>query len=873
MRNIFTIFRRELKSYFISPVGYIFLVVFWLVSISLYIWPFFRSPFPAAEMVSYFSLLPIVLSVFIPAVTMRLWAEEKKLNTFEMLQTFPMTSTQVVLGKYLASMVFYLIALAGTSSVPIMLAVLGNPDGGVIAASYIGALFLGALYLALGLFFSGFCKDQIVAFVISLMGLLGIYLLGADVLRDIFPFASHLKNILGVTDHYHEFTKGVIDTVHIVYFLVWIVLFLFLNGFYIESRSRKGTSLLFSGALVLSLGIGLIFNTFIGSQSFGRIDMTENSLYTLSEGTISILKRLKAPVTVTLYISPKEDMPSGTEMEGLERDIVSKLEEMQVKSGKKMIIKTVHPRSSKYLEERQRDLEKRIAELKGEEKKEEEERLEKEKEIEQKLFEKGVAPFNVGVASGIGKQSSQWVYSSIGIDYKEHDTEFIHKVVPGTLDRLEYQVIKRVHRMTREKKPVIALVAPKTSIPDYMMKLYAQMGRPIPPQRDPFSQVQELLEKDFEVKRVQITQDSPLPSEMDMLLIVAPSRLSERQLWEINRVVVEGTPTVIASNQHQFQYTIKNRDAYIKEVDNSPGINDILEKYGVTISKDILMSENFVPMREGLSSDANPQMQMVTRVDSPLNMMITSDSMNKEHIITNRLDKMFYRWGSPIEISKDKVKENKLKVATLISTGVSAWAESPEEFNADSRLIKKQNPPDMLDSYPCVVIVESRTKGKPFPNAFKGKKRPEWPKQRPGMAPPPSEEGPELPLKPEPGTVVLIGSGDIFQDQLITALEDTSKLLTNIVDYLTGSFEIISIRNKEMVDRIIKKSKLEKNNVTLWKIFVIGGFSIILVIFGIGYFMMRIQSRRSGRRVPPSSNVRGDGLPNHPEQEEVSSNE
>jgi len=853
MRNIFTIFRREFKSYFISPIGYIFLIVFWLVSTSLYIWPFFRALFPAAEMFSYFSLLPIILSVFIPAVTMRLWAEEKKLNTFEMLQTFPMTSTQVVLGKYFASMAFYIIALVGSLPIPIMLGVLGNPDGGAIFSSYIGAFFLGALYLALGLFFSGFCNDQVVAYVVSLMALLGIYLLGADVLRDIFPFASYLRNILGVTDHYHEFTKGVIDTVHIIYFLVWIILFLFLNGFYVESRNRKGTTLLFSGALVLSLGIGLVFNSFISTQSFGRIDMTENSLYTLSPGTVKILKKLKAPVTVTLYISPKEDMPAGTEFEGLERDIVSKLEEMEVKSGNKMVIKTVHPRSSKYLEERQKDLEKRIAELTGKKKKEEEEKLEKEKEVEQQLFEKGVAPFNVGVASEIGKQSSQWVYSSIGLDYKEHDTEFIHQVVPASLERLEYQIAKRVFRLTQEKKPVIALVAPRTSIPDYLLRMYMQMGRPLPPQRDPFSRVHEILSNDYEVKRVQLTKESPLPGEFDMLIVISPSRLSERQLWEINKVIVEGIPTVIAANQHQFSYIIKNRDAYIRERDNSSGINDILDDYGVTLSKDILMSKDFVRLREGLTSEANPDMQMVTAVDSPLNIMVTSENMNKESIITNRLDKMFFRWGSPVEIDREKTEENKLKVMELISTGSTAWKESTAKFNANSRLMAKQETPSVLESYPCVVLAEGQ-----FPNAFQGKERPEWPKQRPGMPPTSSpDEGPELPLEPAPGMLILIGAGDIFHDQLIGALEDTGKLLTNIVDYMTGSYDIISIRNKEMISRIIKKSKLKEaytapfemftiKHVTLWKIFVMGCFSIILVIGGVVYFVIRTHSRKWG---------------------------
>ena len=270
------------------------------------------------------------------------------------------------------------------------------------------------------------------------------------------------------------------------------------------------------------------------------------------------------------------------------------------------------------------------------------------------------------------------------------------------------------------------------------------------------------------------------------------------------------------------------------------------------------MSTNIVPMREGLSSEANPQRQMVTRLDSPLNMMITSEYMNKENLITNRMDKLFFRWGSPIGIDKEKTGENKLKVTELISTGKNAWKESTEEFNANNRLIAKQKPPLVLESYSCVVLAEGR-----FPNAFKDKKRPEWPKQRQGRPPSPSNEGPEMPLASEPGKLILIGSGDIFHDQLIGALEDTSKLLTNIVDYLVGSHDIMAIRNKEMISRVIEQSKLKEKYVAWWKIFVIGGFSIILVIGGIGYYVIRIRSRKKGKVAVPAARAvtHGMGMP------------
>jgi len=146
MKNILTILRREITAYFHSPIGYIYLIVFLLINSWLYIPPFFLNL--QADMRGMFNFLPFLCCVLIPLISMRLWAEDRKENTIEMLLTFPMTSTQLVLGKYLASLLFYAFVLATTWTIPLMLYCLGNPDTGVIFSSYLGAFLLGALFLA-----------------------------------------------------------------------------------------------------------------------------------------------------------------------------------------------------------------------------------------------------------------------------------------------------------------------------------------------------------------------------------------------------------------------------------------------------------------------------------------------------------------------------------------------------------------------------------------------------------------------------------------------------------------------------------------------------------------------------------------------------
>ena len=156
-----TIIGKELAAYFNSPIAYIFLFVFVALIGFLYMSQFFLIA--RVDMRAVFSLLPVILCVFLPAVTMRLWAEEQQAGTHELLLTLPIKAHELVLGKFLASFLFFLVGLAGTATIPLMLALLGRPDYGPIIGGYLGGACLGAFFLAVGMFVSGFCRDQVVA--------------------------------------------------------------------------------------------------------------------------------------------------------------------------------------------------------------------------------------------------------------------------------------------------------------------------------------------------------------------------------------------------------------------------------------------------------------------------------------------------------------------------------------------------------------------------------------------------------------------------------------------------------------------------------------------------------------------------------------
>ena len=204
--NIYPIFKREFVSYFNSPIAYIFVAIFLVVTN----WLFFQKFFLSAEvsMRNWFSLLPWVFLLLAPALTMRSWAEEKKSGTIEFLLTLPIRDTEVVLAKFFSSLGFLALSLLLSLSVPITLAFLGDLDGGVIFAAYVGALLLGAMYISIGLFISSLTSNQIVAFLLSLAVLFTLFIIG-----DVYSSYAQPYNLIVFTGFYAQ-TGGVFSNLY-----------------------------------------------------------------------------------------------------------------------------------------------------------------------------------------------------------------------------------------------------------------------------------------------------------------------------------------------------------------------------------------------------------------------------------------------------------------------------------------------------------------------------------------------------------------------------------------------------------------------------------------------------------------------------------
>ena len=235
-----TVARRELASYFATPVAYVFIVIFLVMSgaLTFTVGGFFARG--TADLQPFFAFVPWLFLFLVPAITMRLWAEERRLGTIELLLTLPIAQWQAVLGKFLAAWAFCAIALALTVPLIITVNVLGDPDNGVIAAGYVGCLMVAGAYLAIGAAISALTKNQVIAFVLAVAVCFLFAAAGSPVVIEFLsrntPVLAEIARGLSVTDRLAAFSRGVIALRDVVFFVSFIGVWLFANAIAVDLR-------------------------------------------------------------------------------------------------------------------------------------------------------------------------------------------------------------------------------------------------------------------------------------------------------------------------------------------------------------------------------------------------------------------------------------------------------------------------------------------------------------------------------------------------------------------------------------------------------------------------------------------------------------
>ena len=303
----------------------------------------------------FFDLLPWLFAIFIPAMTMRSLAEERRSGTLEWLLAHPLRETEVVLGKFIGNWLFVLAALAGTIPTAFGLLKVSEADGGIMMAEYIGAALLAAQGVAIGLWASSLTRNQITAFLLAASVSFTLVIIGTPVvLVGLPPSLGVGVSNLSVLGHFQNVARGVVDLRDVIYFLSTAGLFLFMAvaimsrerlsaGRSAYRRLRTGTAALIALVVVLNV---------LGGNIRGRLDLTQEGLYTLSDGTREILGGLDDIVTLKLVIS--DELPA--ELQPTLRDVADLVADLRQAAGGQLVIENLNPNDDEEVAREARSL-------------------------------------------------------------------------------------------------------------------------------------------------------------------------------------------------------------------------------------------------------------------------------------------------------------------------------------------------------------------------------------------------------------------------------------------------------------------------------------------------------------------------------------
>jgi len=528
------------------------------------------------------------------------------------------------------------------------------------------------------------------------------------------------------------------------------------------SKSVNYRTGLLIGAVML-IGIAIFLNRTVTNLGLGRFDMTENRIYTISQGAKNILDRLQVPVQVKYYVTPEDEMPSG--LNTLQQEVTDKLSELSIASHGKLQYQLVNPKESE--------------------------------DLEQALQQKGVRPFQVQSVER-DAVAVKLVYSSIGIGYKDAGEEIMPQVLPDNLGSLEYELLSRLVKVVRDKDPVVAVYSTKEPVDPQMASFYLQAGQPMPPPRDNFSQIPDYLRGvGYDVRPIELTKDNDVPEDAQTLLLLGVRELNDRQRWEISRVLRRGGSVVVAAQATVYDYNPGPRGGFSINVrPQTLGINDLLSAYGVRIDQKLLMDDQMATLAIPRTANIGGlRFQTSEPVQAPMQIRVMGDAIRHDLPLTAGVPELLYLWGNQVVVDQDAMGQNGLTATTVFTGSPNAWTVDKESGPLDQTDLSPDGHTP-LDSPTLAVMLEGV-----FPDPWADKEKPEWPAagaDTTDAGEETAEAGPEA--EPQPGRLLVVGCSKLFEDMLLDQ-SGHSLFLLNTVDALTLGNDLISIRSRNFDQR------------------------------------------------------------------------
>ncbi len=802
MNNVLSIARREFATYFNSAMAYTVLGFYLTVAGAIF---FFTLLGPGlfvagnASMRAFFEFSPWLLMIVVPAVTMRLIAEERKSGTLEVLMTLPVRELDIVLGKYIGAMAMMGVGLLFTLPIPVVLSGLVAEgfsfDWGTTFTGYVGMFFLVSAFVAVGMWISSMAKNQISAFIIAFMVCAVLNLLRFVTVflpESIGPIFQNLSTFT----HFENVSRGVLDSRDVIYYVAITFMGLAFSVWGLRSEVRLGLRRSLIGRLsitgeraagegmsarrraslaitTLSLLGSLVCLNLLSVNHFVRVDFTADNVYTLSDASRTTMTDLEDPVTVTAYFSG--DLP--TQFEPIRRYVKDLLEEYRAASKGNLSFEFIDPTTQETDEDK--ELKKEVKQdIFGR-------RVRERTSVETELQGLGIQPVEMRVIEDDNATTKRG-YMGIVVRYQE-ETEVIPVV--QDIGSIEYDLTTMIRRLTRTRVPVLGLL----------------QGKGEPTLDEGLARLKPLLEQNYELKAIDLSKtgesDIKLDDQIDALLVIGnSSAYSESEKKRIDEWLMTGRSAAFMVNL----VDVDLKTFQPVEVDH--GWDDLLSAYGIEIGDKLVADVECASL-----SIQEKRGFMIVQMPKKYPFIPQLKLLEGESPVTRGITDMPLPFVSPLFLKTDLPN---VTVQSLAKSSEKSWLEDADPAKMDPRRDWSQEDIAITGPYDLMAAAEGK-----LPSRYT-----------------------EGQTAEKDARVMVLGTGGITQEEFLGPQSAT--LLLNMVDWMLLDRALLEMRSRGMSVAPIDPELTDSTRVAVkWALTL--GVPFLLALYGFVRRAMRSARRKA----------------------------
>lgn len=822
---MFSLLKKEISTFFSSIIGYIVIIVFLLANgLIMWIFPGNMNILDGgyATIDTLFYIAPWVFLFLIPAVTMRLFAEEKRTGTIETLFTKPITNFQIIFAKYFAGLSLVIFSLLPTliyfftiyfwlgDNVIIAGKTQHIIDSGGTMGAYIGLFFLASIYVAIGVFSSSITENQIVAFIIAMI-ISFFFFIGFESISS-FSFWESFGDIidtLGINNHYKSMSRGVIDTKDVMYFLSVIAVFVLFTNLILQKRTKINRSQIIKISAILLIVVML---NIISSFVFQRFDLTSEKRYTLSSYTKTQLSEMEQQIYITIYLDGgKLPVP----FKKMKNSVKELLDEFKIYADDNIEYEFINPNSKDKNE--QRILSKRFAKLGIVPV----ESSNVEEDEGQATFT-NIFPNAIITYTAYYAEKDTLITRDIGINLLNNDPNFDPSSevnINNSINTLEYKLINEINKISRDKKPKIVFIEGHGELPE--LEVIALQNR---------------LSEYYKVMRGEIGGKHGILNSYKAAIIAKPTtKFSKADKFVLDQYVMNGGKILwlVDGVNVDMDSILKYNKTFAMPANlELLKIEDQLFKYGARVNTDILQDQICSPiMLKGMTQTGEERDHMFNWYYFPV--LITKNN----HVINKYINVLKTEFVS----SLDTVGNNpEIKKTILLATSKNTNKISvnmPLEISFDE--INKPADPKHFTAkdIPVAVLLEGR-----FTSLFKGRMIDNYLDNKSLFVD-----------KSKPTKMIIVADGDIaknvvksngeiqplgFDKYSLLNFKGNEEFLLNSLNYLCDDEGLMTIRARQFKLRLLDKDLVKKQKL-FWQTINVVLPIFIVILFGIFMFFYR----------------------------------